>query len=139
MLFRSNPHCEYCSNIHAQIDLLLKYKNIYQINYIFSSFSENLESSTKALIAAYFQYDNDYCKIIYNEWFSSGIYNPISFILKYNLDIAAKNVIDEFLNHKNILNEINLPYTPIVLIDGHIIPSYYEIKDLIYFSNINHK
>ena len=68
----TNPHCEYCSNIHAQIDLLLKYKNIYQINYIFSSFSENLESSTKALIAAYFQYDNDYCKIIYNEWFSSG-------------------------------------------------------------------
>jgi len=72
----SNPHCNPCSRMHKRINELLEQNKHLCVQYIFSSFNEELEISNKYLIGAHFQ-ENGEAKEIFDQWFEKGKLSPL--------------------------------------------------------------
>ena len=132
----SNPHCNPCSLMHKRInELLRKNKNIC-IQYIFSSFSEELDMSNKFLIGKFFQ-KNGEAKDIYDQWFERGKFNKNEFFKQHSIDINTPDVIKEFESHNQWKEKSGLRATPTILVNGYNLPYNFKIEDLRYFSSMN--
>ena len=70
------------------------------MQYIFSSFTEDLNYANKYLIAAYLQKDVISAQTIFNEWFIKGKALNKAFFKNLNLDIDKSEVKDEFQKHE---------------------------------------
>ncbi len=69
----TNPHCNPCAQMHERIGALLKEMgDKVCVQYIFSSFSKELESSARFLLAVYQQESSDKAGMIYDEWFAGN-------------------------------------------------------------------
>ncbi|WP_108821343.1 vitamin K epoxide reductase family protein [Dysgonomonas sp. Marseille-P4361] len=131
----TNPHCSPCAEIHKQIEKLLRIaRNDICVQYIFTSFNPNLESSAKFLTAAYLaDITLEKKKEIFNEWFNEGKYNKEQFFNKYDFNITNKVVEEEYYKHKEWNEQNGIDATPTVLINGHELPYYYKLEETLYF------
>ena len=66
----SNPHCNPCARMHKQVENLLNINSDdICVQYIFSSFNETLEDSSRYLIAMYQNKDQQTAREIYSSWY----------------------------------------------------------------------
>ncbi|MPM72033.1 hypothetical protein SDC9_119006 [bioreactor metagenome] len=107
-----------------------------QVQYIFSSFSSELEVSARYLIAVYLQRSLKERELIYTEWFKKGKFNKEAFFEKYSVDINTVAVTEEFNRHKAWIRVSQLRATPTVLVNGYKLPDNYKIEDLKYFIDL---
>lgn len=129
----SNPHCNPCSRMHERINKLLEQNRNICVQYIFSSFNEELEVSNKYLIGAYFQ-KNGESKMVYDEWFEKGKFNKEEFFRLHPVSIDMEEVIREFDSHKQWKEKSGLRATPTILVDGYKLPDNSKIEDIRYFT-----
>ena len=132
----TNPHCEPCSFMHTRIEKLLRDTNhSICIQYVFSSFNEELESSARFLIAVYMSHPIEKVKMIYREWFRDGKSKRKHFFTQYDCK-QDEQTEKEFLQHENWRAKAQLRATPTVLINGYVLPDNYKIEDIKYFTNL---
>lgn len=134
----TNPHCTPCANMHARIEKLMEEETDKMcIQYIFSSFNDDLKNSNRFLIATYFQKDELTTKAIYNKWFKWGRLQTQSFMNEYCVDLTTQQVNDELKKHELWKMKNKLNRTPFILFDGYALPEQYEIEDMINFFDID--
>ncbi|OJV87177.1 MAG: hypothetical protein BGO34_12555 [Bacteroidia bacterium 44-10] len=131
----SNPHCNPCSKMHGRVNELLKKNKDVCVQYIFSSFSKELEISNKYLIGTFFQ-KNGKVEEIYDQWFESGKFNKEEFFERYPVDTNIQEVIREFDIHEKWKEQSGLRATPTILVNGYKLPDNFKIEDMHYFTNI---
>jgi hypothetical protein len=131
----SNPHCNPCSKMHLRINELLTQNKHICVQYIFSSFNEELEISNKYLIGAYFQ-KNGRAKDIYDEWFERGKYNKEMFFEAHPVNTAMQEVLSEFDLHEQWKEKSGLRATPTILVKGYKLPDIFKIEDIKYITKL---
>lgn len=133
----TNPHCEPCGFMHRRMEKLLeKVGEKICVQYIFSSFNEELEGSNKQLIAVYLNHTiEESCKI-FHDWFTGGKYKREDFYQRYPYDREDEKVEKEFVNHNKWKERAGLTATPTILINGYVLPRDYHIEDIVYFVDI---
>lgn len=132
----TNPHCGPCSQMHKRIEKLLeKYGDELCIQYIFSSFSDDLDKSSIFLISVYLysELGIEKKKKIYNEWFEWGRNKPGEFFDKYALSTEDIKVKKEHDKHKEFMKNAEINGTPTILLNGYELPEGYELEDIGYF------
>ena len=132
----TNPHCNPCAKMHERIEGLLKKHPHIQVQYVFSSFSQELEISARYLIAVFLQKSKEERKRIYAEWFEGGKFNKEAFFEKYPVDIKDAGIAEEFNRHKAWIKIAQVRATPTVLVNGYKLPDNYKIEDLKYFMDL---
>lgn len=130
----TNPHCNPCAKMHFRIEKLLEEVNHLCIQYIFSSFNPDLDSSSKFLSAVYF-YKAEATEI-YNRWFEKGKLDKENFFKTYISDLEGSLVLSEFEKHNIWKAQTGLYTTPTILINGYKLPDSYKIEDLKYITEI---
>lgn len=134
----TNPHCEPCGVMHQRVEELLhKVGDKVSVQYIFSSFNEELEISSKHLIAVYLNTSIDESKKAYADWFKSGKYRKEDFFKRYPQNVEAPLVETEFEHHKAWKEAVGLAATPTLLVNGYVLPRNYRIEDIPYFTEID--
>lgn len=128
----TNPHCNPCAKMHNRVSKMIKEKNHFCFQYIFTAFTPDLRVSNKYLSAIFFNKTVADREDIYQEWFNGGKDNKELFFDKYNIDINSEAVLDELERHDDWKSKNTLQATPIILINGYILPSNYKIEDLKY-------
>ena len=131
----SNPHCNPCAMMHSRVNVMSD-KNQCGIQYVFTSFSTELDESCLYLIALYQQYTIGEFTGILKEWFDYGKLNRHTFYRKYPVDITSETVLNEYDRHKNITDKLNVISTPTIFFNGYRLPDIYKIEDLEYFLNV---
>ncbi len=131
----SNPHCSPCSFMHKRINKLLELNKNICVQYIFSSFNEDLEISNKYLIGTYFQ-KNGEAKMIFDKWFEEGKFNKEEFFRSYPVNTDIHEVVKEFELHEQWKEQSGLRATPTILVNGYKLPDNFKIEDMHYFVNI---
>ncbi|MDR0750570.1 MAG: hypothetical protein LBF62_13515 [Tannerellaceae bacterium] len=133
----TNPHCTPCARMHSKISDFLSDKNSkFCIQYIFSSFGEEFDMSSKFMIAIYLNNPIDEACEIYHEWFTFGRINSFSFFQKYKVTFD-EYCINEFNKHNEWRKNSKLSATPTVLINGYKLPKHYNIEDIRFFTTID--
>ena len=132
----TNPHCNPCANMHKRIEKLLKKQPNIQMQYIFSSFSRELEISARYLIAVYLQKSAKEREHIYSEWFAKGKLNKEAFFEIYPVDMDDADVSSEFIRHQSWLKVSQLRTTPTILVNGYKLPDNYKIENMKYFTDL---
>ena len=129
----SNPHCNPCSSMHVRVNKLLEQRNDICIQYIFSSFSKELDVSNKYLLAVY-QQENGKVKEIFDEWFKNGKSDKERFFEANPVDITKEEVTEEFKKHELWKAESGLRATPTILVNGYKLPDNFKIEDIMYIT-----
>lgn len=133
----TNPHCQPCALMHKRIGALLeKAPEKICVQYIFTSFSEDLKTSAKFLAAVYLSKPRQEAEDIYNAWFDGEKHQKEKFWAKYGLDLDAAPVCKEMDKHKEWLGKTDISATPTVLLNGYKFPEIYKIEDIKLFSNL---
>ena len=134
----TNPHCEPCAKMHLRIEALLKdISDKVYVQYIFSSFTEELIISNKFLIAAYLETkDKGTFQQIYSNWFQKGKYDSKEYIQKFNFAIDSEAVEMELAKHTKWKDNNKLMATPTILINGYKLPEEYNIENIRYLTDI---
>lgn len=133
----SNPHCNPCAYMHLKISRLLK--DIGEkvcIQYMFTSFGKELDSSSQFMIAAYLNNTTEQTLKIYDEWFESGKMNRNTFIKKYTTSSNLTSAEEEYKKHRGWGEAENLHATPTIMINGYELPESYRIEDIKYFTDL---
>ena len=130
----SNPHCGPCAKLHSILDNMLKTKgNKFSIQYVFTSFDEELEKSNRILLAAYFQEKEEHAINIFSEWYKTGATSRETFYNKYSQYDLTDSRIERTVNdHKLWMYTNKFNSTPIILINGYKFPDDYDISDIKY-------
>ena len=134
----SNPHCNPCARMHKRVERLLsmKEKEIC-VQYIFSSFNETLEDSSRYLIYCYISNHIDEALRKLASWYAKDKFD-YERILKNNLEhLHTEEIENEMEKHRNWRNRTSITATPTILVNGHILPKEYEVEDLVMIANIN--
>ena len=133
----SNPHCAPCAKLHEKVELLLE--NSWDkicIQYIFSSFSGELDDSCRYLISMYDPQDFHSTRQIYSNWYKNENNNSKD-VIKHNKDkIHQKEVEKEWRRHSQWRQKTKLFSTPTILLNGYILPKEYNLEDIVELSDI---
>jgi len=133
----SNPYCYPCSLMHKRIErLLTKMNNSLSVQYILSSFAENLNPTNKYLIAACLQ-NKDNVAQIFTDWFEKGKELGDDYFKNMNLDMENPEIEAEFQKYELWRRKTQLRATPIVLVNGYQLPENYTVDDLRYFTEFS--
>ena len=127
----TNPHCNPCAIMHKRIEQVLEKNPELCFQYIFSSFSEDLDGSNKFLISTYINDDREK-ENIFTSWFSEGKNDRENFFCLHKTETNSKFVIEEFEKHKVWKAQSGLSATPTILVNGYKLPNNYKIEDLVY-------
>ena len=134
----SNPYCVPCAKMHKRIeDFLLEINNNADIQYILSSFSENLNTTNKYLIASCLADKTGSAMQIMSNWFEKGKALGDDYFKDMELDIDNPEVEAEFQKHEAWSKETQLRSTPTILVNSYKLPENYKIEDLRYFTNLD--
>lgn len=128
----TNPHCAPCAKMHKRVENILKETNKLCIQYVFSSFGKELDTSNKFLTAIYLYKEEPIRKTIFDDWFEKGKNSKDQFFEKYSVDLINEIVTNEFEKHQAWIDATGLRATPTILVNGHILPDNYKIEDLKY-------
>lgn len=134
----SNPHCNPCARMHKRVERLLsmKEKEIC-VQYIFSSFNETLEDSSRYLIYCYISNHIDEALRKLASWYAKDKFD-YERILKNNVEhLHTEEIENEMEKHRNWRNRTSITATPTILVNGHILPEEYVLEDLAMIANIN--
>lgn len=130
----TNPHCEPCGFMHRRVENLLnKVGEKICIQYIFSSFNEELGKSNKQLIAVYLNHTMEEVNVIFHDWFTGGKYKKDDFYQCYPQNLEDENVNEEFERHNKWKEETGITVTPTIWVNGYMLPRNYRIEDIVYF------
>jgi len=133
----TNPHCAPCARMHFRIEKLLKNTgDSFCVQYIFTSFYEEVESSAHFLISAYLKFPLETVKTVYSEWFKEGKYRREDFYSRYACE-QDEETENEFLQHKKWKETVQIYGTPTILINGYELPDNYKIEDLKFLADFN--
>lgn len=135
----SNPHCGPCANMHKRIERLLhETGNRYCVQYILSSFSEELNRSCEFFCYVNKTYSVQERDKIYNDWFEKGKYTPEQLFERYGFAVPD-GISEEYQKHLDWRLTNKLQATPTVLFNGYTLPDIYfhQIGDLSYFVDID--
>lgn len=133
----TNPHCNPCAQMHKKLEELLKETNNgYCIQYILTSFNEELEFSSKLFIAMYQQMNIPDFITFLSKWYSEGRNNPNSFYKIYLFDQEDERMTAELKKQKMWLEKAKVKATPTVFINGYKLPDEYGVEEIKYFSNM---
>ena len=133
----TNPHCEPCGTMHKRIENLLeKAGDRICVQYIFTAFDGDLETSSKELIAVYLHHPLEEATRILHEWYTGGKYEKDDFFKRYPEDWDDAGVLQEFNRHQEWKKNTQLTATPTILINGYKLPREYRIEDVAYFVDI---
>ncbi len=134
----SNPFCESCAKKHDEIDRLLTvYGKEVSVQYKFMYFHENLKIYNRFLIAAYYQNVRNVSKELFAQWFQRGRFNAQNFISKYNYNLFDERIDISMREQENWWRNYGLTSTPMILINGFVLPNEYSIGDLTLALNFN--
>lgn len=131
----TNPHCDPCATMHNRVEKLLSETNNLCIQYIFTSFSSDMDFSNKFLNAIYLNYPKAERIKIFRDWFGRKM-SAVDFFKTYHLEIGP-NAIREFEKHESWKREVGLQETPIILVNGYLLPDNYKLEDLTYMTSLN--
>ena len=116
--------------MHQRIDQLLqKRNNDIGVQYILSSFKEELNPTNKYLIAACLA-DKSAVMHLFSDWFEKGKVLKDDYFREMNLDIETPQVEAEFQRHETWRKESRIRGTPTVLVNGYQLPERYKIEDI---------
>ena len=133
----SNPHCNPCARMHERVDKLLdSCGDDICVQYIFSSFNEQLEDSSRYLIYCYDINDIQASRKAFTKWFKGEKANHEDITRKYSVQIHNEKVEEELTKHKEWRQRTKLMATPTILVNGFELPAEYEIEDLTMIVNI---
>ena len=134
----SNPHCNPCARIHIEVEKLLNAKgNDLCVQYIFSSFSEHWEDSSRYLIAAYFNNVQQQTRKIYSSWYA-GDKNKYKELILRNADVIGSTKVEmELQKHRNWIKKSGLVTTPTILVNGYELPREFTLNDLSMLTKCN--
>lgn len=128
----TNPHCSPCARMHKRLIQLVTQNSNIRIQYIYSSFSKELDGSCLFLIAVYQQKPLAEAVKILEEWYRYGRLNAETFIEKYNVNLDEGKVLEEYAKHIRWKEKNGIQATPTIICSGHQLPSNYSVEDLIY-------
>lgn len=127
----SNPHCNPCAKMHKRVESLLEsYGDKLCVQYIFTSFNEELEESCRFLIASYLQLDTIMSQTILHQWFDGEKDNAKDYISIIPVDIRVKEAEEELEKHWQWRTRTGITATPTILVNGYLLPDGYDIEDL---------
>lgn len=127
----SNPHCNPCARMHERVDKLLdSCGNDICVQYIFSSFNEELEDSSRYLISCYDSANQQSSRERLTKWYAGEKNNHENIVKKYSKQIHNDDIEKELNRHKEWRRRTNLVATPTILVNGFELPDEYEIEDL---------
>ena len=133
----TNPHCKPCARMHNRLsEILLDENGKFCIQYIFSSFREEFDESSRFMIATYLNKPLKDTLRIYHDWYNGGQANRFSFFQKHKVPVDA-DCMNEFNKHNEWKNNAKLSATPTVLINGYKLPGNYTIEDIRFFTAID--
>lgn len=127
----SNPHCRPCAKMHKILAKLLSVNPNSCVTYIFASFKDSLSISNRFLIAIYQKYKEQSISI-FDQWFDKGMYDPLSFMKRFPVNIEDDKVYLELLAHRKWVKENEVSTTPTVAVNGFLLPGFYSVEDLFY-------
>ena len=134
----TNPHCDPCAALHKRVVALInKAGDKLYVQYIFSSFNEELLVSSRFLIATYLQKGKKEAENIYMYWYQKGKYEYKTYIPNSNLLLESYEFESELQRHNQCKQQSHLMATPTILINGYKLPDRYKIEDLADFMNLN--
>lgn len=134
----TNPHCNPCAKMHERVEkLIAKTGDQICVQYIFSSFNEELEESVRCLIKIYNDYAIQETTYIYSEWYIKGKDDKQSFYDKYSKGEYDDKSLAEFEKHIKWKEESKLSATPTIFVNGYTLPKEYKIEDLEYFTDLD--
>lgn len=125
----SNPHCNPCSIMHKRVNDLIEHNKNICVQYILSSFNEELNVSNKYLIGVYQQKNGDAMQL-FDNWFEVGKYNKEQFFREYPIEMNERDIDEEFTKHEQWKEKSGLRATPTILVNGYKLPDNYKIEDL---------
>lgn len=131
----TNPHCEPCARMHKRLLHVMNANPNINIQYIYSSFDEDVESSSLFCIAVYQQKTYEEALKILEAWYQYGRFQRKTFIEKSGVNIFAPEVTEEYSKHKIWQDRSGISSTPTIVYNGHVIPKYYYIEDFIYLDS----
>lgn len=134
----SNPFCDSCAQKHDEIDhLLTVYGKDVSVQYIFMYFNKNLTIFNRLLIAAYYQDVRNVSKELFAKWFQYGRFNAKNFMSKYNYNLFDERIDISIREQEKWWTSNGLTTTPMVLVNGFVLPKEYSIGDLALVLNFN--
>jgi hypothetical protein len=134
----SNPYCNPCAFMHKRMERFLeKTDNKVCVQYILSSFGEELEDINKCLIAVSLGKDKEETMQIFSEWFEKEKSQGVDFFAQFQLNMDNPEIETEFEKHKTWMEQSRIRATPTVLVNGYQLPDNYRIEDLRYFTEFN--
>ena len=109
----SNPFCISCMANHSDLNKL----NLtnYRIEYVLTSFSENLLYANHLIISFYLKFGSEKTWNLLTKWYEDPN-KQISFFNKYNLD--SQDVEDEVMRQLSWITKENIISTPSIFLNG---------------------
>lgn len=133
----SNPHCNPCARMHKRVERLLRTSgNEVCVQYIFSSFNDQLEDSIRYLIACYMNDTKQNALRQFAHWYSKDKFNYKNVIRKSQVSIHSPKVESEMEKHKAWRKKTSLIETPTILVNGHKLPKEYKLEELALLTDI---
>lgn len=128
----SNPHCNPCAKMHKEVEKLLdSCGDKICVQYIFSSFDEQLDDSCRYLISCFLTHKQQIARTLFSNWYE-GEKNNYKEIMKKNADKLHDITIEnELKRHYNWRKQTGLTATPTVLVNNRELPKEYKLNDLI--------
>jgi protein-disulfide isomerase len=134
----TNPFCNPCAKMHARVETLLKEtKEKICIQYIFSSFSEDLNYANRYFNAIYLEKGSAVAWHLYTDWFEKGKALKEAFFKDLHLDMDNPSIETEFQKHESWKEKTKLHATPTIVVNGYKLPENYKIEDLRYFTEFD--
>lgn len=132
----SNPHCNPCAKMHRRVEKLLEINgNEICVQYVFSSFNEQLEDSSRYLISCYLNNSEDEALRRFELWYTKEKFDYETVITRNEAYIHAEMIEKEMEKHRIWRNRTSIIATPTILVNGHILPKEYELEDLAMITN----
>lgn len=133
----SNPHCNPCARMHKRVEKFLKMnESDFRVQYIFSSFNEELEDSSRYLISCYLDNPEEEALRRFALWYTKEKFDYKKVIKDNETKIHTQAVENEMEKHKRWRDKTSLTATPTILINGYKLSDEYELEDLAMIDNI---
>lgn len=127
----SNPYCTHCSEMHRRLEVALTAG--MQVRYILTCFNDELVMANRSILATYVKYGSEYTWGMLSRWFSGGFNDGAAFFKEIlnNNDVCKRDVDDMFFCNESWVANSGLSATPILMVNGYLLPALYEIEDVV--------
>lgn len=132
----SNPHCNPCARMHRQVEELLdRSGDDLCVQYVFSSFNDSLEDSSRYLISCYMNHDKEQALRKFSLWYARDKFDYKRVVKENEAQLHPEAVEKEMEKHRKWRKKTSLTATPTVLVNGYKLPREYELVDLAMISD----